>query len=89
MTTSAELRAPGVPSGMMTPSNNERGGMLNLIATVVLVIWTCNFIATLLVDGYDGNAINGIFTVVIGTVIAIKGRQAGGKSTDGDEDVEK
>lgn len=89
MTAGAELCAPRVLSGMMAPSNDERGSVINLISGAVLFIWACNFGATLLIDGYDGNAINGIFTVIIGSVIAIKGKQAGNRSTDGGDDDEK
>ena len=57
--------------------------MLNAITAVVLVVWTANFAASLLVPEYDGTAINGIFTVFIGAVLALKGKSS--KDDDDDE----
>jgi hypothetical protein len=58
--------------------------VLNFIAGVVLAVWSGNFVATLAVDGYDGSAINGVFTVIMGAILAIKGKQ-GGQAADEDE----
>lgn len=60
--------------------------LLNVIAAVVLIVWCANFVASLLIKEYDGSAINGIFTVVIGGILAMKSKS--GRSDDEDEDDE-
>lgn len=60
--------------------------MLNIIAGVVLAVWAANFVASLLTDDYDGSAINGIFTVIMGAILAIKGKNAGRNKDDNDDD---
>lgn len=60
--------------------------MLNIIAAVVLLVWTANFAASFFVEDYDGSAINGIFTVIMGAILAIKGKGAGKSPKDEQDD---
>lgn len=53
------------------------------IVLTVTAVWVANFVASLLMPDYDGNAINGIFTVIMGAVLAIKGKGDNGKPPGG------
>lgn len=65
--------------------------VLNALAIIVTVVWAANFVATVLVRGYDGSAINSAFPIIMGAILAIKAKdtykESKDRSDDDDEDI--
>jgi hypothetical protein len=56
--------------------------IVSVIALVVTMVWTGNFVADILVDGYESNlAIHAAFMVIIGSAFAL-GRKSDDKTTE-------
>jgi uncharacterized membrane-anchored protein len=58
--------------------------VLNAIAVVVVLIWVANFFVSVTMPEYDGSAVNATFPVIMGTILALKGRRNGDRPSDRD-----
>lgn len=60
-----------------------RPWVANAVILIASTVWVCNFIADIVVKDYVANeAINGMFALLIGGVIALRSKGGNGKGSD-------
>lgn len=58
--------------------------MAKAIIVLVTTIWTANFVAVFVIEGYQGDqAINAIFMAIVGGTFALRAKGSGHRDEDG------